>query len=68
MNVADLDEPGRGRRWSSARGDHGRDPQSENLRLRMEARDHLAPDEQALVIGMIEGGLLRHHARQLNVG
>ncbi len=33
----------------------------------MEALDHLEPDEQALVIAMIEGALLRHHARQLNV-
>ncbi|MFV0462663.1 MAG: helix-turn-helix domain-containing protein [Nostocoides sp.] len=48
-------------------GDTERGPRSENLRLRMEALDHLEPDEQALVIAMIEGALLRHHARQLNV-
>lgn len=48
-------------------GDTERGPRSENLRLRMEALDHLPPDEQALVIAMIEGALLRHHARQLNV-
>lgn len=48
-------------------GDAQRGPQTENLRLRMEALDHLPPDEQALVIAMIEGALLRHHARQLNV-
>ena len=47
-------------------GDTERGPQSENLRLRMEALDHLPADEQALVIAMIEGALLRHHARQIN--
>ena len=48
-------------------GDTPRGPQAENLRLRMEALDHLPADEQVLVIAMIEGALLRHHARQLNV-
>lgn len=40
-------------------------PVREIIRLRMEALDHLEPDEQNLVIAMIEGALLRHHARQL---
>jgi hypothetical protein len=33
----------------------------------MEALDHLDPDEQAVVLAMIEGALLRHQVRQIGV-
>ena len=44
-----------------------RGPETPALRLRMEALDHLDPDEQAAVLAMIEGALLRHQVRQVNV-
>lgn len=45
-----------------------RGPAAPSLRLRLEALDQLDPDEHAAVLAMIEGALLRHHARrQLNV-
>jgi transcriptional regulator with XRE-family HTH domain len=44
-----------------------RGPETPALRLRMEALDQLDPDEQANVLAMIEGALLRHQVRQLNV-
>ena len=45
-----------------------RGPETPSIRLRLEALDQLDPDEQANVLAMIEGALLRHHARrQLNV-
>jgi len=45
-----------------------RGPEAPSLRLRLEALDQLEPDEQANVLAMIEGALLRHQVRQLNVG
>lgn len=48
-------------------GDDERGPRTDALRLRMEALDHLDPDEQTAVLAMIEGALLRHQVRQLNV-
>lgn len=47
--------------------DTERGPQNATLRLRMEALDHLDPDEQHAVMAMIEGALLRHQARQLGL-
>ena len=47
--------------------DTERGPQNATLRLRMEALDHLDPDEQSAVMAMIEGALLRHQARQLGL-
>jgi transcriptional regulator with XRE-family HTH domain len=44
-----------------------RGPETPSLRLRLEALDQLDPDEQANVLAMIEGALLRHQVRQLNV-
>jgi transcriptional regulator with XRE-family HTH domain len=44
-----------------------RGPETPSLRLRLEALDQLHPDEQANVLAMIEGALLRHQVRQLNV-
>jgi transcriptional regulator with XRE-family HTH domain len=44
-----------------------RGPETPSLRLRLEALDQLEPDEQNNVLALIEGALLRHHARQLNV-
>ena len=44
-----------------------RGPETPSLRLRLEALDQLEPDEQANVLAMIEGALLRHQVRQLNV-
>lgn len=43
-----------------------RGPETTSLRLRLEALDQLDPDEQTHVLALIEGALLRHHARQLN--
>ena len=48
-------------------GDDERGPRTDTLRLRMEALDHLDPDEQANVLAMIEGALLRHQVRQIGV-
>lgn len=48
-------------------GDDERGPRTDALRLRMEALDHLDPDEQAVVLAMIEGALLRHQVRQIGV-
>jgi hypothetical protein len=48
-------------------GPDERGPETPALRLRMEALDQLDPDEQAAVLAMIEGALLRQ-VRQLNVG
>ncbi len=45
--------------FSLARG-----PQSQTLRLKLEAVDQFTPEEQEHVAAFIEGGLLRHHARQ----
>lgn len=45
-----------------------RGPETPSLRLRLEALDQLEPDEQATVLAVIEGALLRHQVRQLNVG
>lgn len=44
-----------------------RGPETPALRLRMEALDKLDPDEQAAVLAMIEGAVLRHQVRQVNV-
>ena len=48
-------------------GDDERGPRTDALRLRMEALDHLDDDEQANVLAMIEGALLRHQVRQIGV-
>jgi len=44
--------------------DDERGPQSQSLRLKLEAVDQFTPDEQEHVAAFIEGALLRHHARQ----
>lgn len=44
--------------------DDERGPQSQTLRLRLEAVDQFTPKEQEHVAAFIEGALLRHHARQ----
>lgn len=38
-----------------------------SLRLRMEAFDHLDPDEQAAVLAMLEGAILRHQIRHVGI-
>lgn len=45
-----------------------RGPADNQLRLRMEALESLDDDEKTTVIAMIEGALLRHHARQALTG
>lgn len=44
--------------------DNERGPQSQTLRLKLEAVDQFTPEEQEHVAAFIEGALLRHHARQ----
>ena len=44
--------------------DDERGPQSQSLRLKLEAVDQFTPEEQEHVAAFIEGALLRHHARQ----
>lgn len=44
-----------------------RGPETPSLRLHLEALDQLDPDEQATVRAVIEGALLRHQIRQVNV-
>lgn len=44
--------------------DDERGPQSQRLRLKLEAVDQFTPEEQEHVAAFIEGALLRHHARQ----
>lgn len=44
-----------------------RGPPDESLRLHLEALDQLDPDEQDHVRAYIEGALLRHQVRQVNV-
>lgn len=44
--------------------DNERGPQSQTLRLKLEAVDQFIPEEQEHDAAFIEGGLLRHHARQ----
>ncbi|MGH2363061.1 MAG: helix-turn-helix domain-containing protein [Chloroflexota bacterium] len=44
-----------------------RGPETPSLRLHLEALDQLDPDEQANVRAFIEGALLRHQVRQVNV-
>ena len=44
--------------------DDERGPQSQALRLKLEAVDQFTPEEQEHVAAFIEGALLRHHARQ----
>lgn len=44
-----------------------RGPETPSLRLRLEALDQLDPEEQATVLAVIEGALLRHQIRQVNV-
>ncbi|WP_244328589.1 helix-turn-helix transcriptional regulator [Yimella sp. cx-51] len=41
-----------------------RGPQSQTLRLKLEAVDQFTPDEQEHLAAFIEGALLRNHARQ----
>lgn len=41
-----------------------RGPQSQSLRLKLEAVDQFTPEEQEHVAAFVEGALLRHHARQ----
>ncbi len=45
-----------------------RGPANPSLRLRLVALDQLDPDEHAAVLAMIEGAVLRHHARQALTG
>ncbi|GAA1809835.1 MAG: helix-turn-helix transcriptional regulator [Actinobacteria bacterium] len=47
--------------------DDERGPATPGLRVQLEALDRLTPDEQATVAAMIEGALLRHQVRQINV-
>lgn len=44
--------------------DDERGPQNAVLRLKLEAVDQFTPEEQEHVAALIEGALLRHHARQ----
>jgi transcriptional regulator with XRE-family HTH domain len=44
-----------------------RGPETPSLRTRLEALDHLEPDEQAAVLALIEGAILRHQVRQAAV-
>jgi transcriptional regulator with XRE-family HTH domain len=44
--------------------DDERGPQSQSLRLKLEAVDQFTPEEQGHVAAFIGGALLRHHARQ----
>ena len=47
--------------------DDERGPTTPGLRVQLEALDRLTPDEQATVAALIEGALLRHQVRQINV-
>jgi hypothetical protein len=44
-----------------------RGPETPSLRLHLEALDQLDPDEQNTIRAVIEGALLRHQIRQINV-
>lgn len=52
---------------SLAFDDDERGPVTPSLRVQLEALDKLDPDEQANVRAFIEGALLRHQVRQVNV-
>ncbi len=47
--------------------DDERGPTTPGLRVQLEALDRLTPDEQATITALIEGALLRHQVRQINV-
>ena len=47
--------------------DDERGPETPSLRLHLEALDQLNPDEQNTIRAVIEGALLRHQIRQINV-
>jgi hypothetical protein len=57
----------RGPNNSLAFDDDERGPTTPNLRIQLEALDKLDPDEQANVRAFIEGVILRHQVRQVNV-
>lgn len=44
-----------------------RSPETPSFRTRLEALDHLEPDEQAALLAVIESATLRHQARQAAV-
>ncbi|GAB4078638.1 hypothetical protein GCM10028781_34070 [Nostocoides australiense] len=52
---------------SLAFDDDERGPTNTSLRIQLEALDQLNPDEQDHVRAYIEGALLRHQVRQINV-
>lgn len=52
---------------SLAFDDDERGPTTPNLRIQLEALDNLDPDEQNNVRAFIEGAILRHQVRQVNV-